>query len=163
MTGKQAVAAVGRASQAALSRRRGTSNAKARAKVEAGRSRKAMSRKAQVLRTRMVLVGCNRIRVAYSLGTAASVAKWCRKAQHTTITPGAGVGLHHTRRVAARLRVQAQVLAVCKVGAAHSLAALASVLGYTTAFRRCLLQCPTVTKDKALHRYVRGLRDAPRK
>ena len=38
-----------------------------------------------------------------------------------------------------------------------------SVLGYTTAFRRCLLQCPTVTEDEALHRYVRGLRDAPRK
>ena len=38
-----------------------------------------------------------------------------------------------------------------------------SVLGYTTAFLRCLLQCPTVTEDKALHRYIRGLRDAPRK
>ena len=38
-----------------------------------------------------------------------------------------------------------------------------SVLGYTTAFRRCLLQCPTVTEDKALHHYVRGLRDTPRK
>ena len=37
------------------------------------------------------------------------------------------------------------------------------MLGYTTAFRRCLLQCPTVTKDEALHRYIRGLRNAPRK
>ena len=38
-----------------------------------------------------------------------------------------------------------------------------SVLGYTTAFRRCLLQCPTVTENEALHRYIRGLRDAPQK
>ena len=28
---------------------------------------------------------------------------------------------------------------------------------------KSLLQCPTVTEDEALHRYVRGLRDAPRK
>ena len=41
-------------------------------------------------------------------------------------------GPRHARRVAvARLRMQAQVLADCKVGAAHSLAALASAFACT--------------------------------
>ena len=41
-------------------------------------------------------------------------------------------GPHRARRVAvARLRMQAQVLADCKVGAAHSLAALASAFACT--------------------------------
>ena len=38
--------------------------------------------------------------------------------QHAAIAPGAGVGLLHPRRVASRWRMQAQVLAACKVGAA---------------------------------------------
>ena len=36
--------------------------------------------------------------------------------------------MRHARRVAARLRMQAQVLVECKVGVANSLVALASVL-----------------------------------
>ena len=43
---------------------------------------------------------------------------------------GAAVVLRHARRVASRWRMQAQVLATCKVGAAHSLAALTSVLAF---------------------------------
>ena len=54
----------------------------------------------------------------------------CRRAQRTAIAPGAGVGLRCTGRVDARLRMQAQVLLAYKVGAAHSLAALASVLAF---------------------------------
>ena len=68
--GKQAVAVVARASQAAQSRRRGTSNAKARAKAEAGRSRSKTARKCLVSRARVALAGRNRIRVADSLETA---------------------------------------------------------------------------------------------
>ena len=49
-------------------------------------------------------------------------------AQHAAIAPSVGVGLRRTRRVAGRWRMQAQVLVVCKVGAAHSLAALTSYL-----------------------------------
>ena len=54
----------------------------------------------------------------------------CGSVQCAAVTPGAGVGLHRAKRVASRLRVQAQVLAACKVGAAHSLVALASVLAF---------------------------------
>ena len=71
----RAVAAVGPASQAVPSRKVGTSNARAKAKVETGRKHREMTREAQVLRARAVLVGCNRIRVADSLGTAKSEAK----------------------------------------------------------------------------------------
>ena len=53
---------------------------------------------------------------------------YCGRAQCTNIAPGVGVGLRSTRRAAARLSMQAQVLVACKVGAAHSLAALARVL-----------------------------------
>ena len=54
----------------------------------------------------------------------------CERAQHAAVAPGVGVGLRHARRAAARLRMQAQVLAAYKVGAAHSLAALACVLPF---------------------------------
>ena len=70
MMGKQAVAAVGRASQVALSRRRGTSNAKARAKAEAGRRRSKTVRKTPVFRARLAPVARSRIRVVDSLGIA---------------------------------------------------------------------------------------------
>ena len=43
------------------------------------------------------------------------------------IAPGAGVGLCRTRKAPSRLRMQAKVLAACKVGVNHSLVALASV------------------------------------
>ena len=75
MRASRAVAVVGPASQAAPSRKLGTSNARAKDKAKAGRSCKAMTRKAQVLRARAVLVGCSRIRVADSLGSATSVVK----------------------------------------------------------------------------------------
>ena len=75
MRASRVTVAVGPANQAAPSRLLGTSNARAKAKAKAGRNYQAMTRKAQVLRARMVLIGCNRIRVADSLGTAASVAK----------------------------------------------------------------------------------------
>ena len=58
------------------------------------------------------------------------MAVCCRRVQHTAVAPGVGVGLHCARRAAARLGNQAQVLAECKVGAAHSLAVLASVLAF---------------------------------
>ena len=70
------VVAAGPASQAAPSRNLGTSNTRAKAKVETGRSHKQMTRKAQLLRARAVLVSHNRIRVEDSLGTSTSVAKW---------------------------------------------------------------------------------------
>ena len=47
--------------------------------------------------------------------------------QHLAIAPGAGVGLRNARSVPNRLRMQAQVLAVYKVGAAHFLVVLAIV------------------------------------
>ena len=63
------------ASQVAPSRKLGTGNARVKAKAEAGRNCKALTRKAQVLRARAVLVGHSRIRVADSLGPVTSVAK----------------------------------------------------------------------------------------
>ena len=72
---RRAVAATGPASQAVPSRKLGTSNARAKAKTEAGRSHKAMTRKAQVVTARAVPVSCSRIRVADSLGIATSAAK----------------------------------------------------------------------------------------
>ena len=42
--------------------------------MEAGRSHKEMTRKAQVTRVKAALVGYNRIRVAYSLATVRSAA-----------------------------------------------------------------------------------------
>ena len=74
-TGKRAVAVVGRASQAARSRRRGTSNAKARAKAEAGGSRNKTARKLRVSRARVAPAGRSRIRVADSLETATSAGR----------------------------------------------------------------------------------------
>ena len=50
--------------------------------------------------------------------------------QCNTIAPGVGVGLLHARRANSRWRMQAQVLAARKVGAAHSLVALASMLEF---------------------------------
>ena len=50
--------------------------------------------------------------------------------QCTAIAPGVGVVLCRARRAASRCRMQAQVLATCKVGAAHSLVALASTLEF---------------------------------
>ena len=76
MRASRTAVAAGPTRQVAISRNLGTSNARVGAKVEAGRSCKAMSRKAQVLRASMVLVGCNRIRVADSRATATFVAKW---------------------------------------------------------------------------------------
>ena len=73
--GSRVVATVGQTSQAAQSPRLGTSNARARANVEAGRSLSKLDRKAQVSRAKVVPVGRNRIRVADSLGTATSVAR----------------------------------------------------------------------------------------
>ena len=75
MRASRAVAVVTRANQAARSLRRGTSNAKARAKVEAGRSRSKMARKHLVSRARVTLVGRSRIRVADSLETATSAGR----------------------------------------------------------------------------------------
>ena len=49
-------------------------------------------------------------------------------AQRAAAAPSVGVGLCCARRVASRWRMQAWVLVVCKVGAAHSLAALTSYL-----------------------------------
>ena len=69
------MAVVTRASQAAPSRKLGTSHAKARAKVEAGRSRSKVDRKAQVSRAKVVPVNRSRIRVADSLATATSVER----------------------------------------------------------------------------------------
>ena len=60
--------------KSALSKNRGTSNARVRAKVDPGRIRNKMTRKAQVLRARVVYVSCRRIRVTDSLGTATSAA-----------------------------------------------------------------------------------------
>ena len=77
----RAVVAVGSASQAATSRKLRTSNGKFRAKAEAGRNHKSTIRKARVLRARAFLVGHNRIRVADSLGTVTSVAKWATRQQ----------------------------------------------------------------------------------
>ena len=71
----RSVVIVGPAYQAAPSRKLGTSNTRAKAKAEAGRNHKETTRKAQVLRARAVLVGCNRIRVADSLGTATFAAR----------------------------------------------------------------------------------------
>ena len=71
----RAVVAAGQASQAAPSRKLGTSNARANAKAEAGRNHKATTRKVQVLRARAVLIGCSRIKLAHSLGFATSMAK----------------------------------------------------------------------------------------
>ena len=75
MTGKQAVAVVGPASPVARSQRRGTSNAKARAKAEAGRSRNKTARKRLVSRARVALVGRSRIRVVDSPETATFAAR----------------------------------------------------------------------------------------
>ena len=56
----------------------------------------------------------------------------CGSPRHAAVILGAGVGgPRRTRRVAARLRMQAQVLVVYKVGAAHSLVALASAFACT--------------------------------
>ena len=74
MWASRAAVAAGPTSQAAPRRKLGTSNARARAKAEAERNCKAITRKAQVLRATAVLVGSNEIRVADSLGTATSVA-----------------------------------------------------------------------------------------
>ena len=46
--------------------------------------------------------------------------------QRAAIAPGAGVGLHRAGRLASRWRLQTRVLVACKVGTAHSLAALTS-------------------------------------
>lgn len=56
--------------------------------------------------------------------------QFCGRAQLAAVAPGVGVGLCHTRRVDSRLRMQAQVLAACKAGAAHFLVALASLLAF---------------------------------
>ena len=50
------IAAAGPASQAAPSRKLGTINARVKAKAEAGRSRREMTREAQFLRARAVLI-----------------------------------------------------------------------------------------------------------
>ena len=71
----RAVAAAARTSQAAPSRKLRTSCTKARAKAEAGRSRSKMAQKVRVSRARVALVGCNRIRVADSPGTATSAER----------------------------------------------------------------------------------------
>ena len=70
MTGSRAVATAALASQAAQSKRRGTSNARARAKAEAGRSRNKTAKKRLVSRARVALVARSRIRVVDSLVTA---------------------------------------------------------------------------------------------
>ena len=54
------LAVAGLASQAVTSRKLGTSNAKARAKVETGRNHKETARKARVFRGRAVLIDRNR-------------------------------------------------------------------------------------------------------
>ena len=56
MKASRAAIAVSPAIQAAPSRNLGNSNARARAKMEAGRSCKAATKKAQVFRARAVLV-----------------------------------------------------------------------------------------------------------
>ena len=75
MTGSRAVAIAIQASQVAPSRKLGTSCAKARAKVEAGRNHSKMARKVIVFRARVVLADSSRIRAADSLGTATSAAR----------------------------------------------------------------------------------------
>ena len=59
----------------ASNRKLGTSRIKARAKVEAGRSRSKMARKVPDFRARVVLADGSRIRVADYLGTATSPAR----------------------------------------------------------------------------------------
>ena len=68
--GSRAVAVVAQASQAAQSRRLGTSHPKATAKAEAGTSRNKTARKVPVFRARVAPVVRSRIRVVDSLGTA---------------------------------------------------------------------------------------------
>ena len=70
--------ATGPASQVAVSSNRRTSNARARAKVEARRNCSKTTIRAEVLRVltaRVIPVSRSRIRVAGSLGTATSAAK----------------------------------------------------------------------------------------
>ena len=75
MRASRAVAVVAQASQAAPSRKLGTSCAKARAKAETGRNHNKMARKAPVSSAKVAPVSLNRIRVADSLGAATSVAR----------------------------------------------------------------------------------------
>ena len=75
MRASRTVAVVACASQAAPSRKLGTSHAKARAKAEAGKSRNKMVKKAPFSRARVALVNRSRIRVVDSLGTATFAAR----------------------------------------------------------------------------------------
>ena len=74
-TGKRTVAVVGRASQAARNLRRGTSNARARAKAEAGRSRNKTAREHLVSRAKVAPAGRSRIKVVDSPGIATSAGR----------------------------------------------------------------------------------------